>query len=308
MPAAILRLALPSPLRRLFDYRAPPGVPRSGSTDIFRQVRLLHALHEQGLPVPPVLLAGADEQTLGAPFILMPRLPGRTFVIWEPHQSFDPGPAAVRPLWLQAVQALGAFHRVDWAHVLDGWEAPYTLEAELQRWHRLLRHAPEPAWLEAGRSLHARLCAQRPEEAPVGLVHGDFQPGNVLYDRGRMVGVIDWDLAGIGAQGLDVGWLLMMIDPQAWAANWKPHAPLTRAELLDAYRQAGGHALAHLPWFQAFAQFRLGAIACLNVKLHRDGRRPDPLWERFATSIDTLFARGQALLAAPAASPRSTTP
>ncbi|MVW74569.1 primosomal protein N' [Pseudomonas xionganensis] len=29
MPDAILRLALPSPLRRLFDYRAPPGVPRS---------------------------------------------------------------------------------------------------------------------------------------------------------------------------------------------------------------------------------------------------------------------------------------
>ncbi|MBS7662324.1 primosomal protein N' [Pseudomonas lalucatii] len=29
MSAAILRLALPSPLRRLFDYRAPPGVPRS---------------------------------------------------------------------------------------------------------------------------------------------------------------------------------------------------------------------------------------------------------------------------------------
>ncbi|UTW09555.1 primosomal protein N' [Pseudomonas benzenivorans] len=29
MPDAILRLALPSPLRRLFDYRAPAGVPRS---------------------------------------------------------------------------------------------------------------------------------------------------------------------------------------------------------------------------------------------------------------------------------------
>ncbi|MGH8352921.1 MAG: replication restart helicase PriA, partial [Pseudomonas sp.] len=29
MPDAILRLALPSPLRRLFDYRAPPGVPRA---------------------------------------------------------------------------------------------------------------------------------------------------------------------------------------------------------------------------------------------------------------------------------------
>ena len=29
MPDAILRLALPSPLRRLFDYRAPTGVLRS---------------------------------------------------------------------------------------------------------------------------------------------------------------------------------------------------------------------------------------------------------------------------------------
>ncbi|RMS13993.1 Primosome assembly protein PriA, partial [Pseudomonas coronafaciens pv. garcae] len=29
MPDAILRLALPSPLRRLFDYRAPAGVTRS---------------------------------------------------------------------------------------------------------------------------------------------------------------------------------------------------------------------------------------------------------------------------------------
>lgn len=29
MPDAILRLALPSPLRRLFDYRAPAGVSRS---------------------------------------------------------------------------------------------------------------------------------------------------------------------------------------------------------------------------------------------------------------------------------------
>ncbi|MFP3335279.1 hypothetical protein SB761_31770, partial [Pseudomonas sp. SIMBA_064] len=29
MPDAILRLALPSPLRRLFDYRAPPGVSRA---------------------------------------------------------------------------------------------------------------------------------------------------------------------------------------------------------------------------------------------------------------------------------------
>jgi primosomal protein N' (replication factor Y) len=32
VPDAILRLALPSPLRRLFDYRAPAGVLRAQCT------------------------------------------------------------------------------------------------------------------------------------------------------------------------------------------------------------------------------------------------------------------------------------
>ena len=81
-----------------------------------------------------------------------------------------------------------------------------------------------------------------------------------------------------------------------WAESWRPLAPSGKAELVQIYRDAGGTAVRHLEWYQAFAGFRMGAIACLNVKLHRNGRRPDPLWERFAPSISTLFARAQALL------------
>lgn len=275
----------------------PPGVPRRGSTDIYRQARLLQALHSEGLPVPAILLAGADEDRLGGPFILMQKLPGRVFVPWEPDASFPQDAHFVRGLWLQAVRALAGIHRLDWTQVLGDWEAPYTLASELERWHSLLRHAPDPAWGEAGRRVHAALIAQPPPEAPVGLVHGDFQPGNALYEDGRLMGVIDWDLAGIGAQGADVGWLLMMVDPAAWVDGWRPVAPVARDELLAIYREAGGTAVGHLDWFQAFAQFRLGAIACLNVKLHRNGRRHDPLWERFAPAVSSLFARAQALLA-----------
>ncbi len=278
---------------------APVGVPRRGSTDVYRQAILLNALHAAGLPVPRVTWASQDEALIGTQFIVMERLAGRTFVIWEPHGSFDTSVVAVRDLWLQCVRALAGFHKLDWKSALADWEAPYSLESELERWSALMRHALEPAWREGGERVHRALAAQRPPEHPVGLVHGDYQPGNVLYDGGRLVGVIDWDLAGIGAQGIDVGWLLMMIDQSAWADGWKPLAPITRAELLATYRDAGGTALEHLDWFQAFAQFRLGAIACLNVKLHRNGRRPDALWERFAPSISTLFARAEALLDAP---------
>ena len=74
--------------------------------------------------------------------------------------------------------------------------------------------------------------------------------------------------------------------------SWRPVAPVSAQDLIGAYRAAGGPAYHNLEWYQALAQFRLGAIACLNVKLHRSGKRPDDLWERFAPSIPFLFARG----------------
>ena len=51
-----------------------------------------------------------------------------------------------------------------------------------------------------------------------------------------------------------------------------------------------------LPWYQAFAGYRLGAISCLNVHLHRSGRRPDETWERFAFAIAPMFGRAAAIL------------
>jgi aminoglycoside phosphotransferase (APT) family kinase protein len=275
----------------------PPGVPRRGSTDVYRQAPLLRALHAEGLPVPEVPWAEADEAALGVPFIIMERLPGRTFIVWEPHDSFAGADREfVRSLWLQDIAALARLHCVDWRTRLADWESPFTLRAELERWGSILRHALEPTWLDAGQRLGKALAARVPDGEPIGLVHGDFQPGNSLYDDGRLTGIIDWDLAGIGAQGIDVGWLLMTVDPKAWAIGWRPVAPVLGPELVAAYRAAGGPAARDLEWYQAFAQFRLGAIACLNVKLHRDGRRHDPIWERFATSISTLFARGEELM------------
>ena len=144
----------------------------------------------------------------------------------------------------------------------------------------------------AGTRLGTLLASCMPDEAPVGLMHGDFQPGNILYDNGRAGGLIDWELAAIGAQGLDLGWILMMIDAEAWHPGWRPVAPISTRDLIGAYRAAGGPAFRNMEWFQALSQYRLGSIACLNVKLHRTGKRRDDLWERFAPSIPFLFARG----------------
>ncbi len=271
---------------------APIGVSRRGNTDVYRQAPLLRSLRQAGLPVPAVPWASPSEDALGTPFIIMERLPGRIFFVWEPHDSFAREISALRAIWLQAAELLGELHRVDWRTMLADWEEPRSLCDELNRWMPLLRHAERPEIAEQGAKLHSLLTAGIPDANPIGVVHGDFHPGNILYVEGQATAVIDWELAFIGSQGLDVGWLMMTVDELAWPSSCRPLAPISRADLLDAYRRAGGAALDNIEWYQALANFRLGAIGCLNLKLHRSGKRPDRFWESFAPAIPMLFARG----------------
>ncbi|HEY3906507.1 MAG TPA: GNAT family N-acetyltransferase [Streptosporangiaceae bacterium] len=61
--------------------------------------------------------------------------------------------------------------------------------------------APAQPLLEAARE---RVAAIMPAD-PVGFVHGDLWCGNTLWRSERLVAVIDWDCAGLGAAGIDVG-------------------------------------------------------------------------------------------------------
>jgi aminoglycoside phosphotransferase (APT) family kinase protein len=271
---------------------SPPGVRRAGNTDVFRQAPLLRALHAAGLPVPDVPWAGADEAWFGTAFVMMTRLPGIPFFVWQPDARFDRSPHAVAPLWEQCVDALTRLHRFDWRRHLPDWEPPTPLHDEVTRCDRIVEKAPEPAWLDAAQLVRAALLDRSPPSPAYGLVHGDYQPGNVLYEGGRLTGIIDWELASIGSPLLDVGWLMFMADPLSWQPDWRPLCPLTPRAIALRY----GTEPAEMAWWQALAGYRLGCIACLNVHLHRSGRRPDAVWERFALAIPTMFGRAAVLL------------
>jgi aminoglycoside phosphotransferase len=47
--------------------------------------------------------------------------------------------------------------------------------------------------------------AEHTTEYPIGFVHGDLWQGNTLWDGDRLVGLIDWDCAGVGPGGVDLG-------------------------------------------------------------------------------------------------------
>ena len=288
----------PEPRRRrgLVLKLAPPGVRRSGNTDVYRQAPLLRGLAGAGLPVPEVPYADAGEDWFGTPFIMMERLAGLPFFVWHPDPAFDRSDAAVAPLWEQTIDATAALHRFDWQRHLPDWEAPRNLVDEIVRWDGVLAKSPRADWIASGRAARERLLATRPEGAPIGLVHGDCQPGNALFDLGRLTGLIDWELASIGSRRIDAGWMMMLADRASWPDDWRPCCPMTPQQIAARYAQAMDEVCDDLPWYQAYAGYRLGAISCLNVHLHRSGRRPDETWERFAFAIPLMFGRATAIL------------
>ena len=77
------------PERESLVMRLPPkGVRQSGNTDVLRQAPLLRALKKNEVPVPEVRWAGDDLRWFEVPYLMVERLPGRTFHVWEPDESF----------------------------------------------------------------------------------------------------------------------------------------------------------------------------------------------------------------------------
>jgi aminoglycoside phosphotransferase (APT) family kinase protein len=287
---------------RLVDdlvVRLPPsGVRRRGNTDVLRQVPLLRAMARCGVPVAEVRWFDADERWFGVPYLMVGRLPGTTYQVRAPHPAFAASGVGPHEVFSQAVRALARIHAVDWQAELAGWEDPRPLEAELRFWDPLLAKSAEPAWIGMGERARDLLAASVPVEPRVGVFHGDFQTNNLLFDRGRLVAVLDWEISGIGAQLLDLGWLLMMNDPASWADGDGLAVVPPFVDLVAEYAAAAGRAvtLDDVAWYRALAGYRFGVISCFNVMLHRSGKRPDPEWERIASSVPRLFGRAAELL------------
>ncbi len=291
-------VALPDgALERSVIRLAPQGVRRSGNTDVYRQAPLLRALHRHGFPVPAVRFAGQDDAWFDTAYVIFERLRGRAFIVWDPDPAFDLRDVAVAPLWFRAVELLARVHNFDWEKHLPDWETPTPIEDEVARWDPVLDKAAEPEWRTHGERVRTLLLAEPPPPSPVGLLHGDCQPGNILYDdAGEVAGLLDWELSAIGSQHYDLGWLLMIGDRESFHPSWCPRNPLSPQTLVEAYERAAGRVCAGIDWYRALAGYKMGVVTGLYTRLHREGHRHDPAWEKFGLGVPFLFGKAERLL------------
>lgn len=267
----------------------PPGARHEGPADVLRQARLLSALAGAGVPVPAVRGTGSPN----APWFAVDRLPGTTIRPTD-GVSVAFGRDELQRLGLEAVDALATLH----AAPVPGWLGAPSAPADIVRgWDGFARRSAEPSLLERGQAVRKKLLAMAPAAQRTGIVHGDFQWGNVLAGPtgdAHVLAVIDWELARHGSVLDDLGWLVVFTDASCWAgdAMTVPEGLPSPRALVERY----GTTEDELAWHVALAAYAFAVIIGFNLMLHRRGKRHDPLWEDLAPSAPTLLGRAAEVL------------
>jgi aminoglycoside phosphotransferase (APT) family kinase protein len=288
-------------VERWFLRLPPPNVRWVGTADVLRQVAVLNAIGDTAIPHCRVRWSGDDLEWFGRPYFVVPWLSGDTLRLNEGAWGSRLDEATLHDLGRRMMAALAELHQVDPARA--GYlGAPVALVDDVTRWDRFFERAAEPDRLKEVPTVRRKLLDRLPQNARVGLFHGDFQTGNMFCSpAGDLIAVIDWELTGIGATLNDVGWIATFSDRAAWAQATS-EGPGSRPFFLDPdtlihlYTQACGALPADINWFRALAAYKFAIITGFNLGLHRRGKREDPLWEEIGRSMTTLVDRANELL------------
>jgi aminoglycoside phosphotransferase (APT) family kinase protein len=191
-----------------------------------REAAVLELLAATPVPVPRLVAADPDGADCDVPALLLTRLPGR-----PPDPAADP-----RRLVGGLAATLPAIHAVDAAAA-----------AALPAFHRFYDPASlvPPAWSGLP-GLWAQVLEVAAGPAPPGgscLVHRDYHPGNTLWERGRLVGVVDWNFASLGSPSVDLGHMRVNLATDL-GLEWAD-------EFLAAHHALTG--LDHHPWWDLAA-------------------------------------------------------
>lgn len=251
---------------RFVVRRPPPGQALATAHDVVREGRIMGALAGTGVPVPRIIGSCDDPAVVGVPFIVMEHVEGT--VVATPDDAGALGPDVRRAAGGQLVGAIAELHGVDVASVgLDDLHRPGGfVERQLRRWWRQWESTQledEPLVPE----VHRRLAERVPEQQRSRLTHGDPKLVNcILGADGTVLALVDWELAAVGDPLVDLGMLLAywaepgdtivaLQDPPTVVGGFP-----SRDELVERYAARSTLSLAELPYYVAFAYWKLACI------------------------------------------------
>ena len=254
-------------------------LPGKGALSAEDEFRLLQTAQSLGLAAPVPLALDSSGEIIPASYLVTGYIEGR----------IDFAPA--NP-WVYAEQMaahLARIHSVDSAHADLSFlpRQPGDLGGILGRRPR----AVDPSWEDE--RIRDTLENAWPFSAvkPGALLHGDFWPGNILWQDERLAAVIDWEDARVGdplcdlaISRLDLLWIIGREAMHTFTRHYQ-----TRMGLNDA----------NLPYWDLCAALRLVRLAGADLAgwaafFHPYGRRditPDSIREHYRYFISQAYEK-----------------
>jgi aminoglycoside phosphotransferase (APT) family kinase protein len=236
-----------------------------------REWRIIEALDGTDVPHTKAIALCTDPSVLGRPFYLMGFVDG-----WSPMdhkgwpEPFQTDVAARAGLAYQLTEGIALLSTVDWrARGLEDLGRPEGFhERQVDRWTRFFDRIK-------GRELDGLdvasgwLRAHRPLDYVPGLMHGDYQFANVMFEHGapaRLAAIVDWEMGTVGDPKLDLGWMIQSwpadtTAPEAATASYVDlHGMPSRDQLVAHYAEVSGRQVDDLDYYLVLAKWKLAIV------------------------------------------------
>lgn len=252
-----------------FVARLPPQGPGLfPDYDLSRQASVQQAVSDAGIPAAFPLAMETDQSWVGSPFLLMPRIPGRTLTTHPPYLAHgwlaESSAAEQTAMFRRFVEMLARIHSLDPAIVSGATTGGGPdLAGIVDYWERYLDWATDDADATAIYRRAIAWCRDNlPSDPPTaGLLWGDPQLQNlVVGGDGEIAAVLDWEMSGIGPAELDLSWFLVLHEQSAETAGAQLPGYPGRDAIIGWYQTAAGREVADLHFYDVLANLRSGAI------------------------------------------------
>jgi aminoglycoside phosphotransferase (APT) family kinase protein len=172
---------------------------------------VLERVYALGLPVPKPILFEPDAKYLGGAFVIMEQIVDAVVAGSPFYEDRRKTGANIGPEFgVEMARLAGRLHGATLEPRPDrevGLARERSIAVLAEEW-RGMEKSPFSLQLDLGL---AWMAAHRlPEDRPVSLMHGDFALHNVLTRDGRLVALLDWELARRGDPAEDMALIKMM--------------------------------------------------------------------------------------------------
>ena len=250
----------------------PPPAPAPRDEGIVREWRIIEALDGTDVPHTAAIGCCTDRAVLGRTFYVMGFVDG-----WSPMGMGDHWPdpfeadlEARAGLGYQLAEGIALLSKVDWrSKDLDDLGRPDGFhERQVDRWTTFLERIKGrelPGFDEAA----AWLRGHKPIDYVPGLMHGDYQFANVMFEDGapaRLAAIVDWEMGTVGDPKLDLGWMVQgwPEDTSAPSAAEGSYVNMTgmpsRDQVLAHYAEVSGRQVDDIDYYLVLAKWKLAVV------------------------------------------------